>query len=303
MTRTQKIDTTVPPESAGQRLDAYLAAVPSIGSRNAAQRLIERGAVTVDGTRCDKSHKLRAGEQIAIEIDNPERSGEGDVQADYTVALEDEHLLVVDKPAGVVVHPAPGHRTGTLSQALAARGAAGGESWRPGIVHRLDKGTSGLMVVAKSDEVLRALQEQLAGRQVRRVYLALVRGRPASRSGTVDAPLGRERGDRKRIGVGAAGSRQAVTHFETVEDLPRDTLLRLRLETGRTHQIRVHLAAIGLPVCGDPDYGAVGTYGLKRQFLHAAELGFTHPVTGTPVKVSSALPPELEAALQTARDT
>lgn len=297
----QKIELTAQAEAAGQRLDMFLAPDPRIGSRSAAQRLIERGCVLVDGRASEKALKLAGGERITIDLTVPAPGSEQGPTADFTVAMEDEHLLVVDKPAGVVVHPAPGHKSGTLSQALATRGASGGEHWRPGIVHRLDKGTSGLMVVAKSDEVLRALQEQLARREMRRIYLALVRGRPASRSGTVDAPLGRERGDRKRMGVGASGARQAVTHFETAEDLPRDTLLRLRLETGRTHQIRVHLAAIGLPVCGDADYGSSGDYGLDRQFLHATELGFTHPVTGSPVTITSPLPPDLEAALQKAR--
>jgi 23S rRNA pseudouridine1911/1915/1917 synthase len=297
----RKIELTTASESAGQRLDQFLAPDPRIGSRSAAQRLIDRGCVTVDGRPGDKAQKLMGGERITVDLTPTTSDAEIGPTADYAVALEDEHLLVVDKPSGVVVHPAPGHKLGTLSQALAARGAAGGEHWRPGIVHRLDKGTSGLMVVAKSDQVLRALQDQLARREMGRIYLALVRGHPASHAGTVDAPLGRERGDRKRMGVGASGARQAVTHFETVEELQRDTLLRLRLETGRTHQIRVHLAAIGLPVCGDPDYGSGGDYGLDRQFLHAAELSFTHPVTGAPVKITAPLPADLEAALQLAR--
>lgn len=293
------------PEHAGVRVDQLLAQNTEVGSRSAAQRLIGDGHVQVDGATCAKSHRLRGGELVEVEVAgvglSPAPSAAASVPAvPFAVAWEDEHLMVVDKPAGLVVHPAPGHAEGTLSQALAARGAAGGEAWRPGIVHRLDKDTSGLLVVAKSDPVLRKLQEALAGREVERVYMALVRGRPASRSGTVDAPLARDRGDRKRVAVGAGG-RDAVTHFDTVEELAQATLLRLRLETGRTHQIRVHLAGIGLPVCGDVSYGEPGAYGLGRQFLHACELAFKHPVTGEEMRFESPLPEDLKLALHSAR--
>jgi len=247
---------------------------------------------------------LSGGEEIDVE-DTPEApvATEGE-QAPFTVAWEDDHLMVVDKPAGVVVHPAPGHRTGTLAQALAARGvgAAGGDIVRPGIVHRLDRDTSGLLLVARSEEVHRALREALAAREIVREYLALVEDRPPARSGTIDAPLGRDRRVRTRMSPETDEARDAVTHFVIEEALPAATLLRVRLETGRTHQIRAHLKAIGHPVCGDPEYGRAGTYGLARQFLHATRLAFAHPVTGEPVEVTSPLPADLAVVLERARE-
>ena len=223
----------------------------------------------------------------------------------FMIAYSDEHLLVVDKAPGVVVHPARGHRESTLSQLLAEllAGADAGEqggAWdpeRPGIVHRLDRDTSGLLVVARSERVLRDLQDALAQRQIEREYLALVEGRPPSRSGTIEAPIGRDARVRTRMAVGGAGARAARTHFTLERALARASLLRLRLETGRTHQIRVHLQAIGHPVCGDPQYGTPGLYGLTRQFLHATRLAFAHPVTGAPVQVHSPLPEDLRHAL------
>ncbi len=201
----------------------------------------------------------------------------------------------------MVVHPARGHRTGTLAQALAGRGAEGGaEPWRAGIVHRLDRDTSGLLVVAKSDAVHRALKALLAERKLRREYLALVSGHPEARTGTIDAPIGRDRRDRVLMSIDTDEPREARTHFELERLLPRAALLRVTLETGRTHQIRVHLAAIGHPVCGDPQYGKAGEYGLERQFLHAARLAFAHPVTGGRSTVSSPLPEDLAAALERA---
>jgi 23S rRNA pseudouridine1911/1915/1917 synthase len=199
------------------------------------------------------------------------------------------------------VHPAPGHAVGTLADALAAAGAAGGEEDRPGIVHRLDRDTSGLLVVARSPETYKRLQRLVKGRALTREYLALVVGKPRSRRGTIDAPVGRDRHDRLRHSLDTDTPRAAVTHFELEELLSRHALLRVRLETGRTHQIRVHLAAIDLPVAGDPTYGIAGDLGLERQFLHAARLAFEHPVTGEPVDVSSPLPSDLAAALERAR--
>jgi 23S rRNA pseudouridine1911/1915/1917 synthase len=220
--------------------------------------------------------------------------------ADFAIAWEDEHLIVVDKPAGVVVHPARGHAQGTLAQALADRVAGGDDPERAGIVHRLDRDTSGLLVVARSEPVHAALKAQLAARELVREYLALVEGRPPARRGTIDAPLGRDRRVRTRVSTDTEEPRAAVTHFEVERALPHDTLLRLRLETGRTHQIRAHLLAIGHPVAGDPEYGLPGRHGLRRQFLHAARLAFAHPVTGRPVDVSSPLPADLAAALERA---
>ena len=203
----------------------------------------------------------------------------------------------MDKPAGVVVHPARGHRRGTLAQALLGRAAGGDDPDRPGIVHRLDRNTSGLLVVARSDAVHAALKAQLARRELEREYLALVDGRPAARRGTIDAPIGRDRRVRTRMSSDTDEPRPAVTHFTVERALPRETLLRVRLETGRTHQIRAHLQAIGHPVVGDPEYGTGPRHGLARQFLHAARLAFPHPVSVAPLEVTSPLPPDLAAAL------
>jgi 23S rRNA pseudouridine1911/1915/1917 synthase len=220
------------------------------------------------------------------------------------IAWEDEHLLVVDKPAGLVVHPARGHREGTLSQILAdtAGGVAGGDPDRPGIVHRLDRDTSGLLVVARSEEAHRLLQEALRERLIEREYIALVEGLPPARTGTIEAPIGRHPRIRTRMAVGGTASREARTHFTLERSLPGVSLLRLRLDTGRTHQIRVHLQAIGHPVCGDPEYGTAGMLGLTRQFLHATRLAFPHPITGEPVEVNSPLPEDLLEALERAEE-
>jgi 23S rRNA pseudouridine1911/1915/1917 synthase len=284
-------------DDAGARLDAFLAA--PLGSRARAARAIAEGRVRVDGELPRKAHAVRAGEIVEWEEAAADEDEEAAAPAPYTVAYEDEHLLVVDKPAGVVVHPGKGRRTGTLAQALIGR-AAGGEADRAGIVHRLDKGTSGLLVVARSNAVHEALKAQIQAREVRREYLALVLGRPASRTGTIDAPIGRDRQARTRISTDTDEPRAARTHFALERALPEASLLRVTLETGRTHQIRVHLAAIGLPVAGDPEYGAAGAYGLERQFLHAARLAFAHPVTSEPIDVASPLPEDLEAALRRA---
>jgi 23S rRNA pseudouridine1911/1915/1917 synthase len=288
----------VPDTAAGTRLDVFLA--EAAGSRAQAQHLIEAGRVRVDGTVVRKRHLVRAGEVVEVgPLDRP--APEDRTGASFGIAYEDEYLLVVDKPAGVVVHPARGHWTGTLAQALAAHGAAGGEEGRAGIVHRLDRDTSGLLVVARDEAVHRALKELLAARKLHREYSALVDGHPSARTGTIDAPIGRDRRDRLLVSLDSDVAREARTHFEVVELLPAAALLRVSLETGRTHQIRVHLAAIGHPVCGDRQYGIAGRYGLARQFLHAGRLAFPHPVTGEGVDVSSPLPADLEAALDRAR--
>ena len=289
----------VPDEAAGTRLDRFLAT--PLGSRARAQALIDGGQVRVDGSVRPKRHLVAAGE--AIEIDDAVVESDGgvpDETAPFDVAYEDEHLLVVDKPAGVVVHPARGHRAGTLAQALEGRAAGGEDPWRAGIVHRLDRDTSGLLVVAKNNAVHQALKALLAHRRLRREYLALVDGHPPARTGTIDAPIGRHRRDRKLMSIDSEDPREARTHFEIERLLSAAALLRVALDTGRTHQIRVHLAAIGHPVCGDPQYGIRGRYGLTRQFLHAPRLAFVHPVTGVEIDVSSPLPADLAAALETA---
>jgi 23S rRNA pseudouridine1911/1915/1917 synthase len=284
----------VPAAASGTRLDQFLAG--RLGSRARAQRLIDEGRVRVDGRLRRKRHEVHGGELIDVDEAEP-AAGAAAVDVPFGVAYEDDHLIVVDKPAGVVVHPARGHHSGTLSQALAGRAAGGDEPWRAGIVHRLDRDTSGLLVVAKQDDVHRALKALLAARELRREYLALVEGTPAARTGTIEAPIGRDRRDRTLMSIETDEPREARTHFEIVEVLPSATLLRIVLDTGRTHQIRVHLRAIGNPVCGDRQYGVSDAYGLPRQFLHAARLAFPHPLTGERVDVSSPLPEDLARAL------
>jgi len=209
----------------------------------------------------------------------------------------DEWLAVVDKPAGLVVHAAPGHRGSTLVDELGELLGGGEDPVRPGIVHRLDKDTSGLMVVARTPESHRKLSEMIRRREVERRYLALIEGRPSARSGTIDAPLGRDHRAPERRAVGGRGAREARTHFEVVRTFAEDTLVEARLETGRTHQIRAHFAAIGHPVAGDPRYGTAGRHGLERQFLHSAGLAFTHPMTGAALEFSSDPPPDLAVLL------
>ncbi len=263
--------------------------------------MLADGSVRVDGKPRAKSHRLAGGEQLEFEA--PERAPTTLVPEpmELRIPYEDEHLLVVDKPAGLVVHPAAGHGTGTLVHGLLAHEAAGGDAERPGIVHRLDRDTSGLLVVAKSPEAHRRLQDLVRAREVEREYAAVVVGRPRSRTGRIEAPIGRDRTDATRHSLDTATPRDAVTHFEVAELLPRHALLRVTLETGRTHQIRVHLAAIDLPVAGDPVYGRPGELGLERQFLHAARLAFPHPFTGERIEVTSPLPDDLAAALASAR--
>jgi 23S rRNA pseudouridine1911/1915/1917 synthase len=291
----------VPDAAAGERLDRYLASLPEVGSRTAAERLLAGRRVLVDGESRAKSHRLTGGEEV--EFDPPERTEPelAPEEMPLRIAYEDEHLLVVDKPAGVVVHPAPGHATGTLVHGLLAHDAAGGDADRPGIVHRLDRDTSGLMVVARSEESHRRLQSLVRRRELERQYAALVVGRPRSRTGRIEAPIGRDRRDPFRHSLDTDTPRDAVTQFELVELLPRHALLDVRLETGRTHQIRVHLAAIDLPVAGDPMYGRPHELDLERQFLHAAHLAFQHPFTGEHVEVESPLPADLVTALERAR--
>jgi 23S rRNA pseudouridine1911/1915/1917 synthase len=292
----------VPDDAAGRRLDSFLAELPEIGSRAVAERLLGTGGVLVDGRSRLKSHKLAGGEELEFEPPPAPKSTLVPEDMDLSVPYEDEHLLIVDKPAGLVVHPAPGHSAGTLVHGLLAHDVEGGdEPDRPGIVHRLDRDTSGLLVVARSPEAHRRLQDLVRVRALTREYTALVVGRPRSRAGTIDAPIGRDRNDAQRHSLDTDTPREAITHFEVEELLPRHALLRVKLETGRTHQIRVHLQAIELPVAGDPTYGSRGELGLERQFLHAARLAFEHPFTGEAVDVRSPLPADLAAALDSAR--
>jgi 23S rRNA pseudouridine1911/1915/1917 synthase len=290
----------VPDSAAGERLDRFLAGLPEVASRSAAERLLAAGAVLVDGVARPKSHRLAGGEELTVDTTSLVEAPLAEEPLDLRIAYEDEHLLVVDKPAGLVVHPGAGHATGTLVQGLLGHGLAGGDAERPGIVHRLDRDTSGLLVLSRTEAAYDGLRALVRERRVEREYLALVRGRPRSRQGRIEAPVGRDRRDPTRISLDTDSPKEAVTHFEVLELAPAHALLRVTLETGRMHQIRVHLAAIGLPVAGDPTYG-VPEPGLRRQFLHAARLAFPHPITGAPVDATSQLPPDLETALERAR--
>jgi 23S rRNA pseudouridine1911/1915/1917 synthase len=283
---------TVPAEAAGERLDRFLAT--HLGSRAAAERAIEAGAA-VDGAVRAKSFRLAGGEEVEL-AEAPEPAAVAPPAAPRIV-WEDEHLLVADKPAGLVVHAGAGHRGDTLVDALRDR-IAGGDAERPGIVHRLDRDTSGLLALARSQAAYDRLAQLVRERAFERTYLALVHGRPQSRRGRIEAPIGRDRGDPTRMSLDTDTPRDASTEFEVERLWPGHALLRVRLETGRMHQIRVHLAAVGLPVAGDPVYGAREP-GLERQFLHATELAFPHPFTGERVEARSHLPPDLAAFLET----
>jgi 23S rRNA pseudouridine1911/1915/1917 synthase len=223
------------------------------------------------------------------------------VDPELRIVHLDDDLAVIDKPAGLVVHPAPSHEGTTLVDELADILGGGEDPERPGIVHRLDKGTSGLLVVARGDEAHAALQAAVQRREVERVYLALAGGKVGSRTGTIDAPIGRASRQRTRMAVAGAGSRAARTHFTVLELLALESYLEARLETGRTHQIRAHFAAIGHPLTGDATYGGAGRYGLRHQFLHAHRLAFEHPVSGERLSFESALPEDLATALEAAR--
>jgi len=281
----------VPAAAAGERLDRFLAT--QLGSRSAAERAVEAGAL-VDGVTRVKSFRLEGGEEIELPAAVPVPVVAP--PAEPTIVWEDEHLLVIDKPAGLVVHPGAGHATGTLVDALAGK-IAGGEPGRPGIVHRLDRDTSGLMVVARSQEAYELLTALVREHALERTYTALVKGRPQSRTGRIEAPIGRDRGDATRVSLDSESAREATTHFEVVQLWPDYALLRVTLETGRMHQIRVHLAAVDLPVVGDPTYG-IPEPELGRQFLHASELSFPHPVSGERIETRSELPPDLAAFLR-----
>jgi len=287
----------VRPDEAGARLDVVLATRAGL-SRAAVQRLIEEGRVTVDGRPARKRHVLHIEEDVAWQR-GPEASAALTAEnVPYDIVYEDDWLLVVDKPAGVVVHPAPGHEHGTLAQGLVEHGASGGHELRPGIVHRLDKDTSGLLVVAKGDHAYQALVAAMERRDIERVYVALLRGDLPQDDGTIDAPIGRHVRDRKRMSLHTTAGRRAVTHFRVLGSAPGFTLVRVRLETGRTHQIRVHFAALGYPVAGDDQYGGrERPEGLDRQFLHAAQLTFPHPEDGRQMRCASPLPPDLRAFL------
>ena len=287
-------------DAPGERLDVFLARRQPDLSRAHAQRLIGEGRVRINGAAAKASRRLEAGEQVEVEIPPAAPVSLEAQPIPLAVVYEDEDLIVIDKPAGMPVHPGPGHERSTLVNAVLARcpDLAGIEgSLRPGIVHRLDKDTSGLLIVAKNDRAQTGLAAQMAARTTRKEYLALVQGRPPP-SGTIDAPIGRHPGQRKHMAIVAKG-RPARTHFRTLGAVGPDALVLARLETGRTHQIRVHFAGIGHPVVGDPVYGKRSDL-VARQFLHAWRLGFTHPRTGEWIQLEAPPPEDLLQALRTA---
>lgn len=298
---------SIPGALDGERLDRVLCLLWDM-PRSEATNLIRAGAVRVGGrTEGTRARRVVAGEEVEVAL----RPGPGDDDlvgepgVELALVHVDAHVVVVDKPAGLVVHPGAGRATGTLVQALLGRFpdlAGVGSPDRPGIVHRLDKGTSGLMVVARTPEAHRSLVAQWGARTVERAYLALVWGQVGAEAGVVDAPIGRGSGDRTRMAV-VAGGRLARTHYRVVERFPAGlTLVECRLETGRTHQVRVHMAAIGHPVAGDGRYGGARPgFGTDRPFLHASRLGFDHPGSGERLGFTSGLPTDLEAAVASLR--
>ncbi|HEX3424232.1 MAG TPA: RluA family pseudouridine synthase [Sphingomicrobium sp.] len=304
----QPIDVRLEAAHAGWRLDRALAAAVPTLSRERLKALIRGGAVEAQGSAIrDPALKVRGGEALRVAV--PEALPAHNEPQDIPLAIvfEDEHLLVVDKPAGLVVHPAAGNLDGTLVNALLHHCAGSlsgiGGVARPGIVHRIDKDTSGLLVVAKTDVAHEGLAKQFAAHSIDRRYLAIVSDVPKSGNGAVDAPLARSAANRKKIAIvqGNRGKR-AVTHWKLLEVLKHSALVECRLETGRTHQVRVHMASIGHPLLGDPVYGRTGKVhgkvlkelGFQRQALHAATLGFTHPVTKNRLSFSSAMPPDMQ---------
>ena len=292
---------TAATEHAGVRLDAFLSADGAL-TRSQAARLIAEGRVRVNGKPAAKSARLSGGETVTVDVPQLRETALPPQDIPLDVVYEDDDVIVVNKPTGLVVHPAPGHPDGTLVNALLhhcgdSLSGIGGEK-RPGIVHRIDRDTSGLIIAAKNDAAHLALSAQLKDHSLSRTYECLVTGNMKQDSGTVDAPLGRSSADRKKMAVVPTG-RRAVTHWEVVARYPGVTHLRCRLETGRTHQIRVHMAYIGHPILGDTVYGAKKPVpGLTGQCLHAAGLRFVHPRTGEPVELHCPLPPEFTAMLQ-----
>jgi 23S rRNA pseudouridine1911/1915/1917 synthase len=315
------LDLSVPPPGTGERLDRFLAAAQTDLSRSRLQGLIEAGRVRVNGRPVRASQRLREGDRVRVEIPEPEPAILDAEDLPLAIVHEDPDLVVIDKPAGLVVHPGAGQRRGTLAHALLHRYpeiAGVGGAGRPGIVHRLDKDTSGLLVVARSARAFRTLVEALRARAVKRTYQALVWGEPRAASGVIEASLGRHPKDRQRMAVVVRGGKDARTRWRIAERFPRHpgvaSRLEVELDTGRTHQIRVHMAHLGHPVVGDPDYGGRGKKLLSvrepqrslagellkclpRQALHASALELPHPVTGTRLAFESPLPEDIERAL------
>ncbi|WP_353947684.1 RluA family pseudouridine synthase [Sporolactobacillus sp. Y61] len=289
---------------AGKRLDRWVTEQFPEESRNRIQQLIKDHHITVNDEAEKVNYRMKEGDQITVRIPDPEPLQVTPENISLDIFYEDDQVIVVNKPRGMVVHPAPGHMSGTLVNALLfhCRDLSGINGMlRPGIVHRIDKDTSGLLMVAKTDRAHRSLAQQLKNKTTSRVYLAIVHGSVATDTGTVDAPIGRDDKDRKKMAVTNHNSKSAVTHFRVLERFSRYTYLSCRLETGRTHQIRVHMAYIGYPLAGDPKYGFHKTLPIKGQALHAAELGFRHPVTGKWMHFTAAPPEDFSRLLRLLR--
>ena len=291
---------------AGARIDVFLAASLPGQTRSAVQKLLTQGAVTKDGSPCAKNYRIAAGDRFDVAMPEPEPDEAQAQDIPLDIVYEDGDLIVVNKPRGLVVHPAAGHRDGTLVNALlhhCGDSLSGiGGVLRPGIVHRIDRDTSGLLVAAKNDETHRGLAAQLSDHSMYRVYYAVVIGTPTPDEGTVDAPIGRDPKNRQRMAVVSRGGKNAVTHYTVLERFSGYSLVRCRLETGRTHQIRVHMAYIGHPIAGDPVYGPKrDALALGGQCLHAGHLSFVHPRTGRRMELDAPLPDYFEAVLDKLR--
>jgi 23S rRNA pseudouridine1911/1915/1917 synthase len=298
---TTRIRQEIPGEFAGQRLDQALATLLPDYTRSQLQQWIEGGHVRLEGELPRKKDKLKGGETVEIDVPPPRELENRPQPIPLDILHEDSQLIVIAKPAGLIVHPGAGNPEGTLLNALLHHAPALAKLARAGIVHRLDKDTSGLLVVAKTERALRSLQAQIQSRRARRDYLALVHGRVAHAEGKVDAPIGRDPRHRIRMAIVVSG-RRAVTHYRVAERFADATLLEVRLDTGRTHQIRVHLASLGHPVAGDRTYGRrPNPWGLRRQALHACRLSIAHPVTGAEMVFTAPLPSDMEVALQMLR--
>ncbi len=288
---------------AGQRLDVFLSKNPDIASRNFAQNLIDKGLILVDGKKVDKNYRLKEGQVVDVTIPPPEPTEVKPEPIPLNIKYEDSDIIVLSKPVGMVVHPAHGHATGTLVNALLAHATdlsgIGGVA-RPGIIHRLDKDTSGLMIVAKNDLAHQRLSQELKDREIKRTYLTLVHGRFKDGKGIIDAPIGRSPRFRQKMAVMGTSAREAISHYKVLAMYDDYSLVEVSLKTGRTHQIRVHMKYIHHPVVGDQTYGTGSSkrdLGLSRQFLHAYRLEFTHPRTGERMLFEDPLPPDLQEVL------
>lgn len=302
----QTLEFSVMPETAGQRLDAWLAGACDTVSRSALQNLIEDGLVLCNGQPANKKYKVRAGDALTLTLPDPRPIEARPQDIPLNIIYEDDALLVVNKPKGMVVHPAPGNPDGTMVNALlyhcAGRLSGIGGAIRPGIVHRIDKDTSGLLVVAKTDAAHQALTEQMSVHSIHRVYHAVVYGNLKDDEGFVEAPIGRDPKDRKKMAITQTNSKYAYTGWQVLERFGNFTYIACKLKTGRTHQIRVHMASIGHPLAGDPVYGPRSCIKwLQGQCLHAKELGFIHPTVGEYIQFDSPLPEYFAAYLDRLR--